>query len=455
MKMSLPIHPENISGQEIDLPQSDFEESNNPEIPPSEEIDLLKTDNEISIAPSDEENSVNDSIDCMNPDTTRMRESSQEKKHDESDKEESSTPEDEVTGIYDDIIDFAKNPAMDRVQEALRIQLQKTHDRVNEEFLERQIELKSVKKEREDCGVELYGMQQQLARLQSILEQSTKDHQDVVKKSAGVENKIPALQNEMTLKKKALAEEKRKVSKSSAELDKLLETIRQAKKYNKEIQDEVAVTRRAASKVEETVKGLEKQKSSQDVYIDSLNQQIKRLESDVQLSKEQLAQKKQHSSEADKVLTDTLADLEALSSEKKQLVHDWNSSVLALRRRDKALTAAKKALEECSDKVKDHEAELSGLKKDKISAEEEIEFKMFTKNKLENESKFIKAEIDKKKRNIESMSEHFEILSKTIIKTNEEEGKVKRSIKQLEANKASITLKLELISKEKKALEEQ
>lgn len=441
--MSLPINPEILSSQEIDLPQSDNEESS---------------------APSDEENSVDDDIiefannpaSPMNSETTPMQESSQELNLAVSDKAESSTTpnNDEGTGVYDDIVDFANNPAMDRVQEALRVQLQKTHDRVNEEFLERQQDLKNVKKEREDCGVELYGMQQQLARLQSTLEQTTKDHQDLVKKSAGVENKIPTLQNELTQKKKSLEEEKRKVSKSSTELDNLLVTIRQANNYNKEIQDEVAVTRRAASKVEETVKGLEKEKSSQDVYIDSLNQQIKRLEADVHLSEEQLAQKKQHSSQADMVLKDTLADLEALASEKKQLVQDWNSSVIAVRRRDQALTAAKKALEESSDKVKDHETELSGLKNDIIATQEELELKKFTKNKLENECKFINTEISKKKRNLESMSEHYEILSKTIVNTNEEENKVKRNIKHLEAEKASVSQTIELISKERKMLEE-
>ena len=54
----------------------------------------------------------------------------------------------------------------DRIQNALKAQLIQTRDRILQELREKQDNLKRIKKEREDVGVELYGMQQQLSLLQ-------------------------------------------------------------------------------------------------------------------------------------------------------------------------------------------------------------------------------------------------------------------------------------------------
>ena len=56
-----------------------------------------------------------------------------------------------------------QNPMMNRVLSALKTQLENTRDRVKKECLEQQDYHRNVKKRREDCGVELYEIQYQLA----------------------------------------------------------------------------------------------------------------------------------------------------------------------------------------------------------------------------------------------------------------------------------------------------
>lgn len=62
------------------------------------------------------------------------------------------------------------HPLMDRVQAALQKQLQKRLDRVDEELRDKQEEAARSAGKREELGVELYGVQQQLAKLQMQLE---------------------------------------------------------------------------------------------------------------------------------------------------------------------------------------------------------------------------------------------------------------------------------------------
>jgi hypothetical protein len=65
---------------------------------------------------------------------------------------------------------FGDHPLMERVQRALQKQLKEKYDRVAAELRERREDAARAAKEREELGVDLYGVQQQLAKLQISLE---------------------------------------------------------------------------------------------------------------------------------------------------------------------------------------------------------------------------------------------------------------------------------------------
>ena len=62
------------------------------------------------------------------------------------------------------------HPLMERVQVALQKQLQQRYDRVEEELRDKREEASRTAAQREELGVELYSVQQQLAKLQMQLE---------------------------------------------------------------------------------------------------------------------------------------------------------------------------------------------------------------------------------------------------------------------------------------------
>ena len=352
------------------------------------------------------------------------------------------------------IEDFASNPIMDRVQRALREQLQKTYERIKRDTQEQQQELRNAKKRREDCGVELYGMQQQLARLQTSLDSANTDHEDLIRgrsKGEVTMEEVKLLQLDKIKRRDSITQA---ISKRKVELDDLLSSTRQAKLFNLETKDEVAISRRAASKAEETVKGLQKGKLTQDVYIDSLNERIKSLGQDVSLCEQQLSIQKKMTSNADVVIKETLHDLEALVFEKKQLVHQWDSTILALGRRDKALKAASNALQRAEDTRKHHGIEMLGLSGELKLFGAEQDTLVLSRNKVENETKFVEEELRRAESEQQVIAGRYEILSDMVSKTGEEETEIEKCTKRKQSEISSLTQKIETITRDRKLLEE-
>ena len=80
-------------------------------------------------------------------------------------------PEDDTAGMLE-----PDHPAMERVQFALQKQLKGAFDLAQLKLSEQSEELARQKRKREDVGVQLYQVQQQLAKLQMNLEKVHENH---------------------------------------------------------------------------------------------------------------------------------------------------------------------------------------------------------------------------------------------------------------------------------------
>ena len=346
------------------------------------------------------------------------------------------------------------NPAMDRVQSALKVQLARTRDRILRQFQEEQHSYSEAKKEREDCGVELYGIQQQLSQLQNKLDDSGNQHEGLRNKTKVIEENFIQLRNEVKTRVSKKDELKVRSSKRKEEWDEVDSMLKQARKFNQETKNEVMVTKRAASKAEEVVKGTEKGKEAQDIYIDSLNQQIKQLETETKWSVKLLDIQKKQTDEADKVTKELTQELDILSSEKKRLVQQWNSALLALGRRDQALGAVTNETKEARNKSKDNSSEIIGLSRESFNISLQLEKATFDKNKIENEVEFIEDSIVKSKSDQEAFASQQELISQIITNTQVDENQEERNAKRYLSNVASLEQKIEVVAKEKRELED-
>ena len=346
------------------------------------------------------------------------------------------------------------DPSMERIRSTLHEQLLQTHDRVSAELIEQETALKQSKRAREDAGVNLYSMQQQLSLLQSSLKSIDERYETVSKARVEGQNKLLEAKKEHAEKAKRADELRKTAAAKQEELDALLEKSRQAKKYNDAMKSEVAITRTVATKTKEELKAQAKSKLDQDIYIASLDSQVTKLEDEIALTESQLRAQKEQSIDADKMIRETSGALDKLASEQKRLVQQWNSSVVALGRRDHALSAATNALRKVQDSIKDLENENTRLERDVETLQESNESMKTSVDRLDSEISFTDTNITKVQSNLASLSERFEMLQETVKNTNKEEKVLALAASKIESEISTVNHKCELLIRERHAIEE-
>lgn len=368
--------------------------------------------------------------------------------------EESSGAFDETSPEFNGIELDPTNPMMERVRSTLKEQLIQTRDRIKLELLEQEEALKKSKRAREDAGIELYGVQQQLSRLQSNLKAIDKRYDAAAEERLKGQQKLVEAKKIFEEKLRRSEELGKESAKRQDELDALLEKIRQAKSYNESMKSEVAVTRTVAKKTKDDLMVRAKDKLDQDTYIERLSAEVSRHEEEIALTEAHLKVQKKQSAEAEKMIRETVEGLDKLASEKKRLVQQWNSSVVALGQRDQALAAATKALKKVQDSTKDIEIENTRLLRDIDALQESNEGLKMSRDRLDNEIAFTESNISKVQSNLTALSEKFEILAETLKNSNQEEKDIDREISKIHSEISGLDHKCELLIRERHALEE-
>lgn len=348
----------------------------------------------------------------------------------------------------------SNNPMLDRIRSTLYQQLLKTRDKVKLEFLEKERALKEVKRVTEDAGIELYGVQQQLTRIQSTLKSVEEEYESVSRERVEGQSRVIEAREGYAKKVKFTEDLHDEASRQREGLDSLLERIRQAKSYNDAMKSEVAVTRTVANKTGEDLKARAKGKLDQDTYIDGLNKQVTRLEDEIALSESQLSVQKEQTSDTAKIIHETSVALNTLAGEQKQLVQQWNASVVALGRLDQALFAATRALRKVQDSIKDIENENSRLGREIVVLREGNAGVIASKDRLENEVIITDNNARKVQSNLVELSDTVEMLQKALTNANYEEKTLLSAVSKIEGEIITMNQKCELLIRERQAIED-
>lgn len=134
-------------------------------------------------------------------------------------------PSVEESGDMDGIVDPATglmrpdHPLLARAQEALRVQLTESKLRVEGELREKSKLLGDAMKKREHLGVDLFGFQQQLAKLQMDLEKAHDRHTQIAARKEEADTRLHSLKALHDEKGKLTADERVRADKFQQELD--------------------------------------------------------------------------------------------------------------------------------------------------------------------------------------------------------------------------------------------
>jgi chromosome segregation ATPase len=364
----------------------------------------------------------------------------------------------EEDGFYENpgdlIQEFGTHPLMERAQKALTKQLKETQFRLQVELVEKEDDLKKSAQDREALGVQLYSLQQQLARIQITLENSHNEYSSIVDARLQEEEILREISKNNNEQNVLLSEHNKQQKKYSEELDSLNETIQQIEKYSEEVKAEIALTRRATYKAEQSMQQMEKKKEHQDGLVNHLNKQNKSLQEQISLHTGQLDSQKKETTDANTVLQDTVRELNLISHEKKQLMIQWKASLSGLSRRDEAWTQAAATLANAESAVHDYDVEIDAAKREIQASQTKHESLVNLRDRLENELSWVEESLTKIRGERDILQERFTLLSKSLSQTDSEAKKLDIIAKQLGSDAEALLQNLQIVTQERQKVEE-
>lgn len=369
--------------------------------------------------------------------------------------EQSDSDDEYYENPVDVIKEFGTHPLMERAQKALTTQLADTLYRLKISLLDKNEELKRSAHERETLGVMLYNLQQQLARIQISLEGSHNEYNSIVDARLQEEELGKSLEVSNNEQKVLLNEYKKQHRKYASELDALNETIQQIEKYNEEVKSEIAITRRATYKAEQSMQQLEKNKESQDVYVDHLNMQLRNLEEGITTNLNNLKLQQKETEEAASVIQDTINELNKIAAEKKDLMMRWKAALSGLSRRDEALAQAQQNLMAAENAVHDNDVEIDTIRRDILKEQRNHETLVSLRDRLEHELQWVEENLTKMRTEREQLQERYMLLNKSLAQTDLEVKKLDTATKQLNIEAESLQQNLQTVTQERQKMEEE
>ncbi|KAF4131686.1 BRE1 E3 ubiquitin ligase [Phytophthora infestans] len=375
-----------------------------------------------------------------------------EEDDDDSDDDEDDDEEEDPTQT---IVDMGRHERMQRIQKVLYEQLVGNDERLSLELREKEEELRRAKTAREDVGVALYGVQQQLAQLQVALEAAHRRLTTLHDERFTSEDKLDEWKASAEEKKLAVERRRAHLHKTQAELDSLNAILRQVEKYNEEMKHEIARTQRAAEKAEESMTVAEKDKVKQDLYIDRLNEQVKTLQDQLAANASQLKTQRMETQAAEETLREAAAQMEAVAFEKKQLLQQWKSALIGMQQRDTALQATQAAISKVVEDELALSAEQRGYKLSIEKAQQIHETLIATIERFNAELRFVEEQTQNLQAEFERLAARHELLAKSLKQTEAQVSSAALEGKKLESEAAQVAQHLETTQRERHLLEDE
>ncbi|KAL5017966.1 hypothetical protein ScPMuIL_003688 [Solemya velum] len=236
------------------------------------------------------------------------------------------------------------HPLMKRFQLALKDHLNKQNEKATLELREQEESLKMKKHQREDLGVDLYGVQQELARYQMLLEKCHDEYARLEQDRQKTEQKLEDVRNMYKDSQMFVNKEKKKGSELQSEVENLALRLFYMQNAKEDVRSDISIMRRAAEKAETEVTKSEMEKQKQDLFIDRLVEKVDKLKEEIAMYEAQYAAQLEETKFAKEALMEAYMEIESISLEKKQLFQQWSSSLIGMRRRDEAHAAMQEAL---------------------------------------------------------------------------------------------------------------
>lgn len=281
------------------------------------------------------------------------------------------------------------HPLMIRFQEALKSYLNRQIDKLKLDIQELDVATKQTRIQRQELGVNLYGVQQHLARLQMQLEKSHDRHSLV---ACERRRKEEELQCNRALYNKTYAtakEERKKFAALQTEMESLALHLFYMQNIDQDVRDDIQVMKQVVRKTETEKMNAEIEKQKQDLFVDQLTERVHQLEENIALYEAQYLSQAEDTRVLRKAVTEAITEIDTIIMEKKRILQQWTTSLVGMKHRNEAYRTVMDALRECEHQVKSIDSEIEAYKKSIMQEEEKNEKLARLLNRAETEAALV------------------------------------------------------------------
>ncbi|XP_030840683.1 coiled-coil domain-containing protein 40 [Strongylocentrotus purpuratus] len=312
-----------------------------------------------------------------------------------------------------------EHPLMKRFQDALKGHLTKQMEKVDLEVRELKEALKGKLGDREELGVNLYGMQQELARQQTLLEKRHDQMGQLSQMRAQCEEQLREVRDMYKKTQQNVNTQRKESSALQTEVENLALHLYYMTNAKEDIRGDIAVMRRAAEKADTEVSTAEEDKQKQDLYVDRLTETVDKLREQIALYEAQSSAQGEETKAAKEALSDARMEIESINLEKKQLFQQWNSSLIGMRRRDEAHAAMQEALSQQKQHIMSLATEIEGYKKSIMKEQENNETLTLLLQKNEIDINSLRKQISTSQDRQEKIKQEYSTYSRMLHETEQ------------------------------------
>uniref|UniRef100_A0A8C4Y3Z7 Coiled-coil domain 40 molecular ruler complex subunit n=1 Tax=Gopherus evgoodei TaxID=1825980 RepID=A0A8C4Y3Z7_9SAUR len=300
---------------------------------------------------------------------------------------------------------------------------------------------KQGKVQREELGMVLYGVQQQLARLQMELEKNQDRYSQIAMVRRQLEEELQDIRHLYKKTCQSTEDERKKVSVMQTEVENLALRLFYMQNMDQDVRDDISVMKRAVKKAEADRNQAEVEKKKQDLLVDRLTRKFNELQEQIGLYEAQFIAQAEDTKITRKAVSEACMEIQTINMEKKQLMHQWDSSLTGMKRRDEAYSAMQEALRQSKHQLKSLETEIQVYKKSVMKEEERNELLASILNRSENDGNMSKKLIAQCTAKQDALKVEYSTYTRTLHETEQ-------ALSRANSGRAARMNELQAISKE-------
>ncbi|XP_010732432.3 coiled-coil domain-containing protein 40 [Larimichthys crocea] len=311
----------------------------------------------------------------------------------------------------------SEHPLVRRQQAALNNQLSKQLERINMGLQEKLALEKADTNHMQQVNIDMFRIQEQLARLQTKLEGLHHSKAEVEAKHQQTQDQLEAMKGHFSRVTSQDSRAKANVSKLQAEIDNLMEHLNSTQGVSEDLRSNVKVMRNTRRKVGAEKSQAEEQKLKQDLYVERLTKDMERLTEQIAMYEAQASAQGEETQAAKEALSEAEMEMESLVMARKQLLQQWSSSLVGMRRRDEAFGAMQEAVRTVDHQVILLDREIEGYKRSTAEEQEKNETLTMQLNWSQMDGATSKKLISQKQAQQEALQAHYSTCLRTLRET--------------------------------------